>query len=81
MKQVAEKKDIVIILIALLAFVISMIICSIIMNANIIDTSKRDKICVPLINESYTGDKYYVYCMDKEEYELEMEAFQHEKMV
>lgn len=77
----AEKKDILLIMFILLGFIIAMFICSIMINSAIIDTSKRDRICVPLINESYTGDKYYVYCMDKEDYELEMEALRHEKMV
>ena len=81
MKQIAEKKDIVIILIALLALTITILICNIVINSTITDISKRDKICVSLINESYQGDKYYVYCMDREEYELEMEALQYEKMV
>lgn len=77
----AEKKDILLIMFILLGFIVAMFVCSIIINSAIIDTSKRDRICVPLINESYTGDKYYVYCMDKEDYELEMEALRHEKMV
>lgn len=81
MKKVAEKKDVLMIMIILLGFVVAMIICSFIMTNTIIDTSKEPRICVPLINESYKGDNYYVYCMDKEEYELEMEALRYEKMV
>lgn len=81
MKQIAEKKDVLMIMIILLGFVVAMIICSFLTNNTIIDTSKEPRICVPLINETYEGDQYYLYCVSKEEYEMEMEALRYEKMV
>ena len=83
MKTVAEKNDLIIMM-CLAALVITMVIASALMNYKIdtiITTSKEPTICVPLVNESYQGDKYYVYCMDKTEYELEMEALQYEKHI
>jgi len=83
MNKVAEKNDLIIMMV-LAALVLTLIISSAVFNNKIdtiITTRHEPTICVPLINESYTGDKYYVYCMSKEDYEMEMEALRYEKMV
>lgn len=83
MKTVAEKNDLIIML-CLVALVFTLVIVEALLNYKIdtiITTSKEPTICVPLVNESYHGDKYYVYCMNKTEYEMEMEALRYEKMV
>ena len=83
MKTVAEKNDLIIMM-CLAALVITLVIAESLLNYKvdtIITTSKEPTICVPLVNESYQGDKYYVYCMNKTEYEMEMEALQHEKSI